>query len=616
MIKQEMKQNRANVETPVVNIPSDFRRRRIVVGLRWATIMSALTMAALTVMQEPVGWAMIAWVALVPWVLAAAGAEKTWQAVWISYAAGLIYYLGNLYWLVVVTPLGYAALCFYLAWYFPLTGYILRRIYLRRRWPMTFVLPVIWVGQEYLRANLLTGFGWLFLGHSQHEQLRLIQMCDLFGVYAVTFLIAMVNGQLCDMLLRPLQRPARVKGIYFTAVHLSLIILVCLAGAVGYGSYRLKQGRNTISEGATITVIQEAIPQYVKQQSASAAEIFRKHQVLSKAALAAEAKPVLIVWPETICAPLNREFLSLTIRDFDLSKHNESERQELRDILDQSKQQDEQLRQLAGEGVAVLVGASNLKYVPGGVCKWNSAELYLSDGGRCPRRYDKMHLVPFGEVVPFRESWPWLYRQLNRLTPYDYEYTLDAGDEPTVFEITTDPGDSTRFAVAICYEDVMPAVVRRLAGIEQERKRIDFLLNISNDGWFVRGGKDSPITATTELIQHLVICKFRAVENRIPIARAVNTGISGFIRPDGRVQHAGPAGTLPDDPADRQAIAGFLTDRVMLDSRVSCYNRIGDSFAAGCTILAGVLLLAGLAPLRQKRSPIQPPQVPGLTKAQ
>lgn len=97
-----------------------------------------------------------------------------------------------------------------------------------------------------------------------------------------------------------------------------------------------------------------------------------------------------------------------------------------------------------------------------------------------------------------------------------------------------------------------------------------------------------------KLLQHLVICKFRAVENRVGIVRAVNTGISAFIRPDGRVQEGYLAGTLPENHAQRQAVAGFLTDNVYLDRRISLYSIIGDSFAIACTVPTGFLLIGGI----------------------
>ena len=631
-----------------IEVPADYRMRHVSVRMRSVVVLSGLSMLALTAAQEPVGWSWLAWVALVPWLIGAVGAVKTGRWVVATYVLGLGYYLGNLYWLWGVTPLGYVALCFYLGWYFPLTGYVLRQVYYRRRWPFTFVLPVLWVGQEYLRGIVFTGFPWLLLGHSQHEHSGLIQICDVFGVGGLTFLVAMVNGLVCDLLLRPLKQGRNVGGRCLSASALALFTAVIVGGVVVYGLWRLEQGRETITEGPVVAVIQENIPQYVKEQSASGADIFDRHLALSRAALADGAiadagdvvsggqvgqpdgdgrglsgvgvvgRPELIVWPETMCGALNREFLRLTIDSFDLSKLDEEGLAELNGFLQRSKDQDRQLRELAGEGVGVLVGASNLAYVlEGGVWKWNSAEFYLAGGRRCPRRYDKMHLVPFGEVVPFRESCPWLYGVLSSLTPYDYEYTLDSGKEPTVFELAggglEGPGHGSvgeagqrkpwRFAVAICYEDVMPGVCRELAAVEAGVKRVGFLLNISNDGWFVTGGKDSPVKATSELMQHLVICKFRAVENRVGVARAVNTGISGFVRPDGRVQWgslaSGAEKSLADDPRERQAVAGFLTDRVMVDSRVTVYSRVGDVPALVVAVLAGLLLVDACR--RQKR---------------
>ena len=242
----------------------------------------------------------------------------------------------------------------------------------------------------------------------------------------------------------------------------------------------------------------------------------------------------------------------------------------------------------------MLVGAPSLELSDSGRAEgFNSAVLYRAGGARYAGRYDKMHLVPFGEVVPFRDSWPWLYRLLNSFTPYDYEYTLAAGSDAKVFSFERGKGVVSRFAVAICYEDVMPQVVRRLAGVEDGGKRIDFLVNISNDGWFVRG-ESGQVRASSELIQHLVICKFRAIENRIGIVRAVNTGISGFIRPDGVVQEKPLAGTLSEKVTEREAVAGYLTDRVYRDERITVYSKIGDAFAVGCAVLSGLFLLSGL----------------------
>jgi apolipoprotein N-acyltransferase len=136
--------------------------------------------------------------------------------------------------------------------------------------------------------------------------------------------------------------------------------------------------------------------------------------------------------------------------------------------------------------------------------------------------------------------------------------------------MTTREGETYRFGVPICYEDVMPYVCRRFVwGPDSKSKRVDFLLNISNDGWFLH---------RNELPQHFAICTFRAVENRVGVARAVNTGISGFIRPDGRAHDKLGVGEV-----------GTRVARISMDSRVSVYSRTGDVFAFLCLLFGAAL---------------------------
>jgi len=589
----------------IENIPSALQARTSSIGWGKGLGLALWSIGMLTLSLEPIGWWILAWFALVPWIIASVRAPGERTAAAISYACGLWFFLINLRWLWPVTGAGYIALCFYLALYFLLTGTILRRVDQHHPWPYTLVLPLLWVGQEYLRATVMTGFPWLFLSHTQHNQERLIQISDNFGAYGVTFLVGMTNGLICDLLLRPLKKPAGLKGLWLNPVNAVLLTACAIAAATGYGAYRLHEARTTLTEGPVISVIQEVIPQYVKEEGESTEEIFERHMALSKQAMAASMKPDLIVWPETMAnTPLNDEFVELNVSGYDLSRMQS---------LQMSRRFDQKLRSLAKENVSVLVGCPAVELKDFGdslkpVWSSNSAILYLPGGEKFLHRYDKMHLVPFGEVVPFKKSIPWLHRILNHLTPYDYDYTLDAGENPTVFQSQTVASQNQsshapsqyRFAVAICYEDVMPWVPRSLAKTENGRKRVDFLLNISNDGWFGTGGRSEPLRPSPELLQHLAICKFRAVENRVGIVRAVNTGISGFIRPDGTVQGDGLSGTLPEKPRDRQIVSGYLTDRAWLDSRVSVYSQIGDVFAKLCTAGFFILLLEGFAVRRWK----------------
>ncbi len=142
---------------------------------------------------------------------------------------------------------------------------------------------------------------------------------------------------------------------------------------------------------------------------------------------------------------------------------------------------------------------------------------------------------------------------------------------------TSLPGRPFRFAVPICYEDVMPYVSRRfVTDPDTGGKRTDLLLNISNDGWFGH---------TNEHPRHLAICAFRAVENRVPIARAVNTGISGFIESNGRIHDL----VTKDGRSRGPGVTGYSVATLQVDSRHSLYSRVGDVFALACLLLTGML---------------------------
>jgi apolipoprotein N-acyltransferase len=221
--------------------------------------------------------------------------------------------------------------------------------------------------------------------------------------------------------------------------------------------------------------------------------------------------------------------------------------------------------------------------------KYNSAFLYGPDGQQALEQYNKIHLVPFGEVVPFKKNFPWLYRQLMRFTPYDYEYSLDYGTDFTVFQMRTNSGDeqTRRFAVMICYEGTMPNIARRFCRASDGRKGVDLLLNISNDGWFVKF-EDGKVRPSAELPQHAVVTAFRAVENRVSIVRSVNTGISCLIDPLGRIKNQPLAGNLPRKAMERKGMAGWFVDKVPVDSRMTFFTRWGPWLGICCA--AGLIL--------------------------
>jgi apolipoprotein N-acyltransferase len=224
--------------------------------------------------------------------------------------------------------------------------------------------------------------------------------------------------------------------------------------------------------------------------------------------------------------------------------------------------------------------------------RYNSAFLYRSDGRQSDKRYNKIHLVPFGEFIPFRKRLPVLFNLLMKFTPYNYDYTLDAGSEYTVFEMTGKTTQNSelktqnsgyRFSVMICYEDTVPAIARGFALDSSGVKRLDWLVNISNDGWFVRF-KDNKVSASAELVQHMTVCVFRAVENRLSIVRSVNTGISCLIDSAGRVRNGFEAGDLPAQAEQRRAVAGWFVDRVPIDKRTTFFSRHGQWLDFCCAV--------------------------------
>jgi apolipoprotein N-acyltransferase len=231
--------------------------------------------------------------------------------------------------------------------------------------------------------------------------------------------------------------------------------------------------------------------------------------------------------------------------------------------------------------------------------KHNSAYLFPPDGSP-PQRYDKTHCVYFGELVPFRFGrLRFLYLWMDSMMPFSspgYEYSLTEGTEYKIFEIDArdNPQQRYRFGVPICYEDVMPYLCRKfVTDPETGDKRVDFLVNISNDGWFLH---------SSELPQHLAICTFRAVENRVSIARAVNTGISGFIDSDGRIHDLVRTNGKVLGPEVR----GYSVAAIGIDRRHSLYSRAGDWFAITCAVLSFLLyvdyvLVRALAARRASR---------------
>jgi apolipoprotein N-acyltransferase len=375
-----------------------------------------------------------------------------------------------------------------------------------------------------------------------------------------------------------------------TAAHLAkaAIVAAVIITTITYGKWRITQSERFVKPGPMVGSVQSNIPQSVKSTGEASDVIFDK--LLDHSSQAAAAGAQLIIWPETMVQAILNERVWPHIY-----------------AGEEYKDYHQKIAQHAKDKAFILVGAyggdvtiqeNGQLHIP----RYNSAFMYRPDGTKDEKWYSKIHLVLFGEVVPFYRTFPALYRLLMKFVPenYQYNYSLEPGTEYTVFEIADDPNqpvETYRFGVLICYEDTIPKIAREFAKPENGKKNVDFLVNISNDGWFVRftDGKTIP---TTELPQHTAVCTFRAIENRLAVVRSVNTGISCIIDSLGRVTDGYTAGDLPQNALQRTGMAGWFVDRLPIDKRITVFSRYGQWLDYCCA--AGLIAFMVL-PLIKRR---------------
>ncbi|HWO06349.1 MAG TPA: apolipoprotein N-acyltransferase, partial [Methylomirabilota bacterium] len=362
---------------------------------------------------------------------------------------------------------------------------------------------------------------WGLLGYSQHAQLPVIQIAELGGVYAVSLVIAAVSAALAALLaLGP-------RRAWPGAAAAALL----LAGTLGFGAHALGVVRGADTGSVDVGVIQPAIEQTIKWDPARHAQILDIYERLTREA--ALTRPAVVLWPETATTIFLRGDPELL----------------------------ERLRRLSADiATPILVGSIDRRDGPRG--QFLNSAFFLTGQG-ITGKYDKIHLVPFGEYVPlagllgFVKGWA------------EFISEFGEGDTQTVFPLPGAP-----FGTVICYEIIFPELFRGFV-IGGAR----FMANITNDAWF--GETAGPW-------QHLGMLPLRAVEQRVAIARAANTGVSAFVDPAGRI---GP--TLP-----LQA-RGVLHHRIPLRGPLTLYARLGDWLVYACAAVG--LAGAGIAFFR--RSP-------------
>jgi len=492
----------------------------------------------------PLGWYPLAWVAWVPLVVLARGARPG-DAFRQGFLAGLVASLGTFHWIVVVVhtyghaPLAFAILTLvllsaYLALYPAAWAAGVARL-TRRGDVFAIVLGAcFWVALELLRTYLISGFPWALLGNSQAPFLPLIQISEWTGAYGVSFVVILANLALGSLAADLIEAKPPQRGWLRVA---TVALVVALVVAVGTGRKQAIETRARARRAIVVALVQGNIPQDVKWDPAFVVGSLQRHVALT--ADAAEKSPELVLWPEAAATFFFQDGDALS--------------RAIRDAADRT-------------GAPIFFGSS--AYEPGGAGParalryYNSAYL-VRPGGRHDGRYDKIHLVPYGEYVPFRRLLPFLSRVATGIASGDFT----PGEGPVLFRL-----DGHRFGALICYEGIFPALSRDLVN-----QGADLLVNITNDAWFGRSGAPG---------QHLDMAVFRAVEERTGMARAANTGISALIQPTGEITARTGLFTMTQ-----------VTGRVVPRLFRTFYARHGDVFAWTC----GALALLGLALAGRRR---------------
>ena len=531
-------------------------------------MMAFLGAVLLWAALPPLDWWPLAWIAPIPWVLLIR-LEKLpgRRPYWVLTLAGFCFWMAALHWLRLPDPatsIGWVALSFYFAFYLPTFVGLARVAVHRFHIPVILAAPVIWTGLELARAHLLTGMSMGNLGHTQFRWIKLIQISDLTGDYGVGFVVMFVAAALARMI--PCDGSRRHYWPLIPAAAMLIAVLL-------YGHFRMDG--ILLSVGPRIALIQGSIDIDIRHDPGMKDRIFKEYYDLSREAVEKTQHLDLVVWPETMFLGSLATFDPEAAPPADFPGTEAEFRDWLPKYAEQNASDMAQLAQLLG--VPLLLGVDANHFGRDGLQRYNSAA-HVSREGQLLGRYDKMHLVMFGEYVPLADRLPWL----QRLTPLPFSSA--AGQKPAVFQVA-----DTRVAPSICYETVLSHFIRRQVNtLAADGQEPDILVNLTNDGWF---------WGSSELDMHLACAVFRAVECRKPLLIAANTGFSASIDCNGRIVEQGP----------RRARKVLIAEP-LLDHRSSWYLKHGDWFAGLCLIVCVFCGLTGLYGLKSRSSQDTPRQ--------
>jgi apolipoprotein N-acyltransferase len=553
-------------------------------GVPWwaASALSVLTVTLLTLSAAPYGHWYLAWVCLAPWLVAVGLAPTFGSALRRGLLAGIAYFAVNLWWLWTASITGTVVLIAYFGMYWALAAGALKTLGLLSPSRSTLedsatsasqtkyggrqglriagrvvAVALAWVAAEWLRANVAAGFPWLPLGSTQSPLPAMCQVADLGGPWIVSFWLVLPNALLAVIWIER-RNAARTK---FAVVMVAAILVTVAA----YGAWRLHS--TSARAGLRVMVIQSNVPHLPGGAPTVDRQTAAEYLLTAVESSLAEQSADLVILPEAMFPPINDE-ARRTLAHAPIGPSLENTYQRLLTIA-------------RAQHAALLVGGNAVTgWVERGTEHIgteirNSAYFIDPMADQPVSRYDKVHLARFSERAPLAIGPEWLRRLAMVISANRAEHPLTAGEpgEFAPFHIVWPPPrpDSSnansnataaaappvpsrgQFICPICLENIDPAIVAGMAfDSSKSQKRADFIANLSNDGWF----------AALEKHQHWQTTIFRCIENRVPMARSSNTGISGFIDSCGRVQETMRPGAV--GPLVRQIeLATCLHGRVL-----------------------------------------------------
>jgi apolipoprotein N-acyltransferase len=500
----------------------EVRRRRLELMI-WSFLLSFAF--------YPTPFGFVAWFALARPLLIIAGLKGR-DAFHAAYFFGFFFTLFSLYWLWIVTPPGMLATVVILGFYYAFVLMLFNKLHHVKPVLGWVAAPMLWVGLEYVRTLGQIAFPWCDLGYTQSYYLYILQIVSIISVHGLSLLIVAVNV-LIAQILRTELRPERRLTAGFLAIG-TVVALLAYGWAV-LPPYPLPGKR-------AVALLQGSIPNEVKWGVDTEFRSFHVYDSLSQSVR--DSGALLYVWPET-AAPA---YLS----------------------------SDEYHRKMVGDMATRsfgyhLVGAMANGFKNGRDRYFNSC-FQFNPGGQIEQRYDKVHLVPFTEQVPYQDHLPFLRQEflvkyLTFIRTMDINWWSDfcPGDSAMVFTLP-----DAKYGVLICFEATFPEYARTMV-----RKGADFLVGITNDSWWGN---------SIALHMHSRMFITRAVENRCWMARAANSGLTYVVDGYGRVREELPLNVV-------SALIGHVDN---LDGYTT-FTRLGDIAGRGSFLITlfvcGILLL-------------------------